>query len=849
MPTDQDLRYAIRVQDSQLKELQRNIRALNKDIAASEKAGGGTAIAKGYDRADRSAKKAAASTVLFGNSVKGALKFGVAAGAGLTALQESKAFLSASREDAREAERSAARLEAQMGALGLATRSNTKAVLDAVRAQSLWAGVTDDELVQDSLVNLLRTTKSVTRAIELNALALDVSAGKNISLETSSRLVARVYAGNTGALGRYGIVLDKTATSTEALAILQQRFAGQAERAGQTADAAFNRVNVRVGNLRESIGGRLNRAMADLIVLSERLAGGAGDVDRGIDSKVPDWLSTDPITDWIRDFNSRTRTAVLGLGDDVEHAFVGALRAMGETADAAAAEGDRAAKRIERRLRSSVSGALEDVQEKALATFDRETDALIAANDRVTEGMLRSFDQVTEQMLARMRVSVKVGERQFQIGRGQLTPAERELEALDKIERKRNLAREGHDARDDLAQAMLIGDPTQIQDAKRRLEDVELERKKIVLETRAKTEREAANEALDNEEEQLRTARDMLRRDLEERRRIQRDDLARRRTSLRENLQKEVDAIKVALRKQKLAAVDAQEKTLAALRKFGVAYEGVGADLGGKFLTGFLSKIFPSFTKPLKTYEDKKGQRGGARGGIVGPTLGKAGPSDTVPAWLTPGEMILTGRDQAKLARLLGTSSTGAGLLANIRMGFADGGVVDEDLYRRLLEILSRTIGGDVVKRAKLRQSYASASLLTGKGMTDAERESLSPIHLQSKLKNAGGNRYADLDRSTKLKLLGSLAQRQAHVFRSGLVEKDGMGVRLGTRFRDPGSGRMGLGGGGDSFSFGDLNFNSAGPREIDVKDLAQKIRSQLIRHERRNARRSHGLNSNSRVV
>lgn len=861
MPTDQDLRYAIRVQDAALKELQRNIRALNKDLAASEKLGGGGRVAGDFDKANRSAKGAASSTVLFGTSLKNAFKFGAAASVGATVLNESASFLRQSSRDAREAERSSARLEAQLDALGLATRSNTDAVIEATRAQALWAGVTDDELVSDSLVNLLRTTRDVTRAIELNALALDISAGKNISLEQASRLVARVYAGNTSALSRYAIVIDKAASSTEALTILQERFAGQAEKAGRTADAAFARTSLRVEELRERIGGRLNRAVADHITLTERLVGAAGDIDRAIDDKVPDWVSTDPVTDWIGRFNARTRAAALGINDDAGPLFHDVIVSGRDAAEQTAAAWDLAGKRIERRLRASLVGRLDDVRDKALDTFDAETDALISAHDRVSESLVREFDQATDEMVERMRVAVKVGDRQFTIGQGQMTPAERELAALDKIERKRNVAREGHDAREDLSQAMLIGDPAQIQEAKRRLEDVEHERKKIRLEGRAKTEREAANKALEAEEESLRDSRDVLGRDLAERRRLQRDDLSGRRDALRRNLEAELDAHEQALRKGKTLAAEGQEKILAVLRKYGADYRGVGAELGGKFLSGFTGAIDKGGPGgrgyiPLAIVLDpargettgQSGRRGGARGGIVGPTLGKAGPTDTVPAWLTPGEMILTGRDQAKLARLLGTSSTGAGLLANIRMGFADGGVVDEDLHRRLLESLSRTIGVDVVKRAKLRQSFASTSLLTGKGMTDAQRRMLSPIHLQSKLKNAVGDRYADLDRETKLRLLGNLAQRQAHVFRSGLVEKGATGLLLGSNFRDPGSGRLG-GGGGDSFTIGDLNFNGGGPRDLDVRDLAQKIRSQLIRHERRNAQRNRGRNAKSRVV
>jgi hypothetical protein len=938
VPTDQDLRYAVRVQDAQLKELQRNIRALNKDLSASERTATstGTAGATGFNRWDQSAKKAAGSTRILGSSVAETAKLGAAAGAGFLAYQKLESFLRGSIPAAQESEASLVRLNTQLTAVGLSTDEYSGKIEKAVTAQTLLAGKIDDELVRDSLTNLLRSTRNVTTAINLNALAMDIAIAKNISLETASRLVARVYAGNTGALGRYGIVIDKTASSTEALTILQQRFGGQAAAAGKTAEGEFGRFHYRVEELQESIGSGLIPVLSDLAESAELAFVGLDklhkiDVTPGFN--LPDlpeglksYLRVAPVSPALGVALAVKKT-VDGLKDANDEAsiFDRLAGAIGKDFDGIVGSVDRSAKAIETKLRTALSKTLEDVHTKALAIFDRETDALLTANDRQTDDLLRAFDKTTDQMLERMRVLVKVGEEQFRIGANQKTPAERELEALDKIEQKRNLARETTDAREALAQAELIGDPKAIQDAKRRLQDVETERKKVTLEARAKTEREVANKALAAEQERIRELRDKQRQGLSEERSALRDHLAERRGLLRENLDKELTAIQTALAKGKRAAANAQEQTLAVLRKYGADYAKVGDDLGTKFLEAFTKAITPKKRPLVEPGEGRLGgpRKGAARGGIAG-TLGTASSSDTVPALLTPGEIILNRSQQTRLARRLGMPSAGPhalfgaiarfasggvagktldppfgmnrhgpraysvygsrGTFAPIRRdisdwlerfygrglspaagkhiaewwsdnfrliarGYASGGVIDDEEFRELLARLSGEAGTDYVRRSHLRQTFASANFLTGKGMTDAQRRLLSPIHLQSKLKSALGDRYATADRATKLRLLGELAQRQAHVVRSGLVRIGPNGAQAGDRFHDPGRPRGSTGvAGGTSFTFGDLNV-TGGP-ELTAEEIARQIAPQIRRELNgvaiRNGRRRRGRNAGS---
>lgn len=871
MPRDQDLRYAVKVQDAQLKELSRNIRALNKEIGASERttSTAGSAAGTGYAKADAQAKKARASTIAFGSSAKDALKFGVGAGVGFQALGLATRFLQGLGPAAKESERSLGRLETQLDAVDLSADEYLGTIEKAVRAQTVLAGVVDDELVRDSLTNMLRSTRNVTRAVELNALALDIAIAKNISLETASRLVARVYAGNTGALGRYGITIDKGATSTEALTILQQRFAGQAQRAGETAEGSFGRFHFRVEELQEQLGGGLipkleevANAAAGLFAVLEKLdsQGGGGGSGESFLSKV---FTTSPefvekFTDNLKLLRANmtllaqgrfkvpegTAEEMAGLTADAadELAVTDRLAAsVADTFDRMVGKIAKVGDALQDKLRARMLDALDVVEEKAFDSFDAQTDAILAAQDSVTESMLRSFDKTTEQMLDRIRVVVKVGERQFEIGRGQLTPAERELEALEKIDRTRNVGRELFDARQELGQQLLIGDPEGIREAKRRVEDAESERKQIKLEARAETEREAADKALEAEGEALRESRDAQRRDLAERRSLHRDHLADRRAQMRDNLQAELAAQRKALENGKRAAANAQTQILATLRSYGADYKGVGKDLGGKFLNGFKDalavglQVKPVPVQPSPDVRDLRDAAGAARGGIVG-QLGVKGPSDTVPAWLTPGEMILTKGDQRMLASSLGSGAIGWPLLGKIRtgLGFAEGGVVDDDLLRMLLQRFSSTLAQDAVTRGT---GLADPRLLKG-GLSEAERKALSPIHIQSKVKNALGARYSTLDRTTKLTLLGELAQRQAHPQRAGLIRvPSGGGYELGGNFRDPGSSA------GMSFG-GPMTWNiseSGNPRRT-----ADIVRRELNRLQSRNGKRRRGRNAGS---
>lgn len=125
-------------------------------------------------------------------------------------------------------------------------------IREAALEQSKLSGF-DDERLLGTFANLLRRTKNVTEALQLNALAADVARGRNISLEQASLLVIRASLGMAGALRRLGIDAKNGATGVQLLELLQRKYAGSAEAYGRTAEGAQDRFRVAIENTQEAI--------------------------------------------------------------------------------------------------------------------------------------------------------------------------------------------------------------------------------------------------------------------------------------------------------------------------------------------------------------------------------------------------------------------------------------------------------------------------------------------------------------------------------------------------------------------------------------------------------------------
>jgi hypothetical protein len=131
----------------------------------------------------------------------------------------------------------------------------------------------DDGEGRTSVQVLTEATGDYRQALKLLPIAQDLARAKGMDLATASQLVGKVSQGNVSILTRYGIVLKKGTTATQALAEMTKRFGGQAAAFAQTEIGASKKLEVAFGNIRETLGapflGPLTRAkglLADFLI-------------------------------------------------------------------------------------------------------------------------------------------------------------------------------------------------------------------------------------------------------------------------------------------------------------------------------------------------------------------------------------------------------------------------------------------------------------------------------------------------------------------------------------------------------------------------------------------------------
>ena len=149
-----------------------------------------------------------------------------------------------------------------------ATDAQIKAVEEQITKTSLLTGLTDDEL-RPSLDRLVRATKDVQKAQELQAIAIDVAAGSGKSLEAVTNAMARAAEGNTTALGKLGVGLSsaqlKTMSMEQITASLAKTFEGQASKQADTFQGKMARLTVAFDEAKETVGSYVLDAITPLI--------------------------------------------------------------------------------------------------------------------------------------------------------------------------------------------------------------------------------------------------------------------------------------------------------------------------------------------------------------------------------------------------------------------------------------------------------------------------------------------------------------------------------------------------------------------------------------------------------
>ena len=144
-------------------------------------------------------------------------------------------------------------LRVAMRNVGLDYDAVSKSLEATIDAQQQKTAVSDSEQ-RDSLAMLITATGDLNEASKLNALAMDVARGVGVDLATADRMLMYAREGNIGMLRRYGIQIEDNASGEQALAVLQARFAGQAEAYGNTLAGQAEILKNNMDDVREAIG-------------------------------------------------------------------------------------------------------------------------------------------------------------------------------------------------------------------------------------------------------------------------------------------------------------------------------------------------------------------------------------------------------------------------------------------------------------------------------------------------------------------------------------------------------------------------------------------------------------------
>jgi hypothetical protein len=202
-----------------------------------------------------------------GGFVAGAAKAFLALGAavGTAAFAIGVSAVKAAIED----EKAQKSLETTLKNVTKASADQVKGVEAYITKTSLAFGVTDDKL-RPSLDRLLRSTQDVTKAQQLQSLALDISAGTGKDLQAVSDALGKAYDGNFTALKKLGVPLDesiiKSKDFNKVQEILAATFKDQASVQAETFAGKMDRIKIAVSEAKESLG-------AALLPILEKIAG------------------------------------------------------------------------------------------------------------------------------------------------------------------------------------------------------------------------------------------------------------------------------------------------------------------------------------------------------------------------------------------------------------------------------------------------------------------------------------------------------------------------------------------------------------------------------------------------
>ena len=214
--------------------------------------------------------KADNEVVGFGDKVT---KFGKIAGAAFLAAGAAAAAYAGKLaidgvKAAIEDEAAQAKLATTLRNVTGATDEQIKATEDYILKQSLLFGVTDDEL-RPSLDRLTRATGDVTKAQQLQSVAINIAAGTGKSLQAVTEALSKAQEGNLAGLSRLGVGISKaelqTMTFEQVTAKLAATFEGQATIQADTFQGKMARLSIAFNEAKETVGSFILDAVTPLV--------------------------------------------------------------------------------------------------------------------------------------------------------------------------------------------------------------------------------------------------------------------------------------------------------------------------------------------------------------------------------------------------------------------------------------------------------------------------------------------------------------------------------------------------------------------------------------------------------
>jgi hypothetical protein len=200
---------------------------------------------------------------------KSAKAFGLAAlAAGAFAAKVGYDAVKAAMEDQKSQALLALSLRNTVGATDAAIAA-TEEYITAMQAEF---GIADDQL-RPALAKLAAVTGDVGKAQSLLGVAMDISAARTIDLDSASKLVAKAYGGNIGALKKlFPQISAATVKSKDFAAALKEissETKGAAAAAANTFAGQMERIKLAFGEASESLGYKLLpqiQSFADIII-------------------------------------------------------------------------------------------------------------------------------------------------------------------------------------------------------------------------------------------------------------------------------------------------------------------------------------------------------------------------------------------------------------------------------------------------------------------------------------------------------------------------------------------------------------------------------------------------------